>query len=225
MTGESSSLFDDNVFIGNYAVEMNVVTNVGVLQQDAVFDNRSLAYVYTTEDDGVFYLALNGATVCDHAVADLGGAIVFGGRAVADLGKDLTVTVSKKIGSDVILKHLHRNVEIAFKRVDRCAETVVNVGTDVLLFELTGDDIVGKTCVTVCNGIGYDVLQIGTADNHFAQRSQCVAGQIAKEAVVIDIGIALFVKLFKGEHFVKTIGKISFGRTAVMEMTGACRPV
>ena len=163
---EGTSFFDDDVFICYHAVERYVVANVGVLQKDAVFDDRSLAYVHTAEDDGVLYLALDGASVGDHTVADLGGAIILGGRAVADLGKDLTVAISKQIGSHVILEHLHRNVEIAFKRGDGCAETVINIGADVLLFELTCEDIVGKACVAVCDGIGNDVLQIRTADHH-----------------------------------------------------------
>ena len=48
-------------------------------------------------------------------VADLGRAIILGGCAVAHLGEDLTVAISEEVGSYVILKHLHRNVEVAFK--------------------------------------------------------------------------------------------------------------
>ena len=52
---------------------------------------------------------------------------------------------------------------------------------NVLLFELTDQDVMRKACVAVCNGIGNDVLQIRTADNH--QIGVCIIAALCGSGV------------------------------------------
>ena len=68
--GANTVVFDDDVFIGDDAVEEDVRADVGILQEDAIFQGRTLTDVDVTEEDAVFHSTFDHAAVCQEAVFD-----------------------------------------------------------------------------------------------------------------------------------------------------------
>ena len=102
-----SVVLDNDVFIADHTVERDVRANVGVLKQNAVFDDRSLSDVYTAEEDGILHRSLNHAAVGNQTVLDACALAVLGGCAVADLGIDLSCVIEESAATRFVLEQLH----------------------------------------------------------------------------------------------------------------------
>ena len=66
MTGKHLAVLNGNVLISNYAVKVNVITRVSILQKNGILNYSSLTYLYASEEDGVFNNALDNASVRDN---------------------------------------------------------------------------------------------------------------------------------------------------------------
>ena len=64
MSRKLSSVLNYNILIGNNAIKLTVFTDIGVLKKNTILDNRSLTYLYATEDNGITNFALENSTVC-----------------------------------------------------------------------------------------------------------------------------------------------------------------
>ena len=63
MPGKHSSVADDDVFIGDNAVEINVFAGYGILHDYTVLYMRVLAHLDTAEYNGIFHRSVNNAAV------------------------------------------------------------------------------------------------------------------------------------------------------------------
>ena len=88
MTREGSSVLDNNVLVGDNAVEGDVLARVGVLHEDGVADDRPLANLDAAEDDGVLHRSLNDTAVCNKGVFNDRTGLVASGCGVAVFGEN-----------------------------------------------------------------------------------------------------------------------------------------
>ena len=87
MARKNATVADDNVFIGDYAIKVNVFARDGILHYNTVFNMGILTNLYATEKDGVFDRTLDNASVCDKRIANDCAIDIGSGRGVTNLGE------------------------------------------------------------------------------------------------------------------------------------------
>ena len=66
---------------------MRIVSNIGILHDNAVFQHSALTDLNAAEDHTVFDLSIDDAAICDQRIANLGREAVFDRHLIAYLGE------------------------------------------------------------------------------------------------------------------------------------------
>ena len=165
MNRKNSVISDNYVLIGDNAIEVYIISRIGILKENGILDYGSLSDVNASEDDRVLNSSLNNASVCNVGVLYLRALCVNGRSRVTELGV-YRVLLDKQTVADLGLKELHRASEIAFERGDLQIDTVVLIAIYSCGLNSASYDVLIEVAVAVSACVVYCVEQEETVCDH-----------------------------------------------------------
>ena len=166
MSRKVTSVTDNGVLIGDNAIEVDVLTDIGILKEDRIADDGALSDLNSSEYYAVFNLALDHATVRNDGIGNLCVRAVGRGSGVTNLGEYGSVAALKELFSYLGLKKLHRGLEISGKIVDKRIEAVEAVSAEIGATYVLCDDIAEEAGVAVCRRVVEHRDEITAGDDH-----------------------------------------------------------
>lgn len=190
---KDATVADDDVFIGDDAIQINIFAGDGVLHYNAVFDMGVLADLYAAEEYRIFDRALDNAAVRDKRIADDRTGNVGCRCGIANLCEYGAVLYREYRSADIGIEKIHTATVIIGKRANGCEIAVELKGADVMEFAITDEDILCKARISSCNGIGDKLLEIFSADHHNTDAN--VLKAVLESLIFADLGdSAVFVR-------------------------------
>ena len=204
MSRKNTAVADDDVFVGDDAVEIDVFTCYRILHYDTVFNVGILPYLYAAEQDRVFDSSFDDASVSDQRVADYCAAVVRGGRGVTNLCEHGTGFNTEERATDLGIEKVHTATEVIIDASDGCEVAVEFINAAIVIVAVTDKYVFGEACVSVSYRIGDDLFEIFSADNENADVN--VFKAVLDSGIVDDIGdLSLFVGVDDGDRAIAVV--------------------